>query len=57
MFKKCLYGVKIFYFRIYIYFFLFVDIRYGFKLEILKRVFYCSVESEEEKFNWISFLE
>lgn len=55
--KKCLHGVKTFYFRIYIYFPLFADIRYGFKLETPKRALHCSVESEEEKFNWISLLE
>lgn len=41
----------------YIYFPLFADIRYGFKLETPKRALHCSVESEEEKFNWISLLE
>lgn len=55
--KKCLHGVNTFYFRIYIYFPLFADIRYGFKLETPKRALHCSVESEEEKFNWISLLE
>lgn len=30
---------------------------YGFKLETPKRALHCSVESEEEKFNWISLLE
>ncbi|XP_062586271.1 epithelial cell-transforming sequence 2 oncogene-like [Saccostrea cucullata] len=32
-------------------------IRYGFKLETPKRALHCAVETEEEKFNWISLLE
>ncbi|XP_078322430.1 epithelial cell-transforming sequence 2 oncogene-like isoform X2 [Crassostrea virginica] len=32
-------------------------IRYGFKLETPKRALHCAVETEEEKYNWISLLE
>lgn len=44
-------------FLLLFFFFLLTDIRYGFKLETPKRALHCAVESEEEKFNWISLLE